>query len=57
MRPKNSGDDYGDIAVIISTFSPATPYPTGRNPANMAKAAGSGEPGGLLTNLGEARNG
>ncbi|MFP2873729.1 hypothetical protein ACLEIY_16045 [Acetobacter tropicalis] len=24
-------------------------YPTLRNPANMAKAAGSGEPGGLLT--------
>lgn len=33
-----------------SNFSPATPYPTGRNPANMTKAAGSGEPGGLLTN-------
>ncbi|WP_202878717.1 hypothetical protein [Acetobacter sp. DmW_136] len=25
-------------------------YPTGRKPANMTKAAGSGEPGGLLTN-------
>lgn len=33
-----------------SNFSPETPYPTGRNPANMTKAAGSGEPGGLLTN-------
>ncbi|MGF1275514.1 hypothetical protein [Acetobacter pasteurianus] len=26
-------------------------YPTGRNPANMTKAAGSGEPGGLLTTI------
>lgn len=33
-----------------SNFPPVTPYPTWRNPANMTKAAGSGEPGGLLTN-------
>lgn len=26
-------------------------YPTPRNPANMAKAAGSGEPRGLLTTI------
>ncbi|WP_275068198.1 hypothetical protein [Acetobacter pomorum] len=33
-----------------SNFPPATPYPTGREPANMTKAAGVGAPGGLLTN-------
>ncbi|KDE19681.1 hypothetical protein AZ09_10465 [Acetobacter aceti 1023] len=44
------GGDY-EKSSIPQDISERCPYPTGRNPANMTKAAGSGEPGGLLTTI------